>query len=239
MSTIKHPLKFPSVLSTRLARLAALTTNEVAALEAAESHGQRLAARGELTCEGMPVGERRGLLSGWAMRQRILIDGQRQVVSFLVPGDLIGNCHHADALAATTTLAVTEITTCLAPVAVAGSALAEAYARSAALEEHYLIAQITRIGRLDAYDRIADWLLETRDRLAAVGLATENEFALPLTQELLADALGLTSVHVNRMLQELRRDGLLALQAGVIRFPDRRRLEDMVDFKPARVSSSA
>jgi CRP-like cAMP-binding protein len=72
---------------------------------------------------------------------------------------------------------------------------------------------IVRLGRLTAYERVAHLVLDIRDRLALVGLAAPDSFPPPLTQETLADVLGLSSVHVNRMLQQLRRDGLVG--AGV------------------------
>lgn len=227
----------PSLLSMRLSQVAPLDGADLAALQDAERETRVFRARSEMVREGESLVPRRALLAGWACHQRILIDGQRQILSFLVPGDLIGPHPHTQAIAPTTVLAVSEVATCLLPQAKPTTALAEAYARSAAFEHHYLMAQVTRIGRLDAYQRIADWLLETCDRLTLVGLATPLQFALPLTQELLADTLGLTSVHVNRMMQMLRRDDLLKSSGGVFTFPDRLRLERLVDYKPVRVSS--
>lgn len=226
-----------AALSTRLSRLVLLAAADVQALHQAERDRRCISARQEIVGEAQPIRERRALLSGWACRQRILMDGQRQILSFLLPGDLIGVCHHRNPLAATTIVGVTEMVMCVAPPAEEGSSLAEAYARSAALEERYLVAQITRLGRLNAYERLADWLLETRERLAMVGLSGGDRFALPITQEMLADALGLTSVHVNRTLQAMRRDGLLKLQGGMITLLDRDRLERLVDHKPTRISS--
>lgn len=203
------------IVSARLARLAALVPDEVEALQRAERDPRLYAARRELIHEGEPIRDQRALVSGWAYRQRILADGRRQVLGFLLPGDLIEACPQSRPLAAASIMAVTEVHCCFLPVAPQASGLAEAYGHSGALDHHYLLAQITRLGRMDAYERLADWLLEVRERLALVGLATGDQFALPLTQEVLADALGLTSVHVNRTLQALRRDGLLTLRGGV------------------------
>lgn len=238
MSSMKAPLARSSALSTRLSRLAPLSPAELQTLKAAESDERRSPARRELVAEGDPIRQRRAVLSGWACRQRILPDGRRQILGFLLPGDLIGVCQHRNPIAATTILAVTELLTCPAPAAEPGGGLAEAYARSAAFDEHYLMAQITRVGRFNAYERLADWLLETRDRLAMIDLAGGDGFRLPLTQEFLADALGLTPVHVNRTLQAMRRDGLLASQGGMISFPDVARLERLVGYSPVRVSSA-
>ena len=236
MNTFKAPLPNMSALSTRLSRLAGLEAAEVEILQTAEREQRRSPARREMIVEGEPIRERRALLSGWACRQRILSDGRRQILGFLLPGDLIGMCQHGNPLASTTILAITEVITCTVPTTAAGSGLAEAYARSAALEEHYFLNHITRLGRLNASERLADWLLETQERLALVGPLVAEQFPLPLTQEMLADALGLTSVHVNRTLQAMRRDGLLISRGGTISFPDRTRLAKSVDYRPARIS---
>lgn len=238
MKTFSAPLPQAGALSTRLSRLADLAQAEYQVLRDAEHNVRPLPARRELIIQGEPVRERRAFLSGWACRQRILMDGQRQILSFLLPGDLIGICNHHDPAAAATILAVTEVTTCSAPEAAPGSELAEAFARSAALEEHYFLAQITRLGRMNAIERTADWLLETRDRLALVDMVQGDQFSLPITQEMLADTLGLTSVHVNRTLQAMRKDGLLQLRSGMISL-DRERMERLVDYKPAQVSASS
>ena len=79
--------------------------------------------------------------------------------------------------------------------------------------------QITRLGRRTAYERFGNLLLELYHRLHVVGLARDGRFALPLTQEMLADALGLSVVHVNRTVQQMRRDGLLELRAGTVVIP--------------------
>ncbi|MBV9841346.1 MAG: Crp/Fnr family transcriptional regulator [Sphingomonadaceae bacterium] len=237
MTILKAPLAGGSPLLTRLSRLTRLDDMAVEALQTAARDVRRSPPRRELISEGEPIRERYALLAGWACRQRILSDGRRQILSFLLPGDLIGVCQHSNPLAATTIIAISELVTCPAPVADPGSALAEAYARSAALEERYMLAHITRLGRFDARERLADWLLETQQRLATTGLSVADQFPLPLTQEMLADALGLTSVHVNRTLQAMRRDGLLILRQGMAFLPDRDQLEKLVEYKPARVSA--
>ena len=84
---------------------------------------------------------------------------------------------------------------------------------------------------------MADFLLEMRDRLAAAGLGSSDRFPLPVTQEAMADLLGLTSVHINRTLQALRRDGLLELRSGVARLGDVDRLAELADYRPAVIAA--
>lgn len=225
-----------SPVVTRLSHLAKLDDVDVLALVEAERDQRTSSARREFVKEGQPLRERRALLSGWACRQRILLGGQRQILGFLLPGDLMGICHHTNPIAMATVLAVTDVVTCSVPGPDRGSGLREAYARSAAFEQHQFLAQITRLGRLNARERLVDWLLETRDRLMLAGLATTAQFTVPITQEMLADTLGLTPVHTNRTLQALRREGFVSWRGGTISLHDVPRLEAMVSYTPARVS---
>ena len=230
------PLAHRSALATRLSRLVELDPADVAVLTEAGSAQRHYSARREIMAEGQPIREQRALVSGWGYRQRIVSEGRRQILSFVVPGDLIGVYPQSQPLAAAALLAITELSICPAPTATPGSRLAEAYARSAALDERYLLAQVTRLGRYSAYERLADWLLETYYRLALAGLVVGDRFRLPLTQELIADALGLTSVHVNRTLRAMRHDGLIDLHVGTAFLLDRTRLAKLVDYEPPRVS---
>lgn len=222
-----------AALSLRLSRLAALTDDDRRKLAAAERDQFRVPARRELVGEDNEYWDRRALLSGWACEQRILRNGQRQILNFVLPGDVIGPGGHRARLATTTILAITDLTMCSVPDGEGSVGLVDGYARGMALKEHHLQAQITRIGRMNAYERLADWLLETSDRLALVGLANGDQFAFPITQEMLADALGLTSVHVNRTLKALHRDGLVIVSGKKASLPDRERLAMLVDYRPA------
>ena len=89
---------------------------------------------------------------------------------------------------------------------------------------------VVRIGRQTAYDRLAHIILELRNRLDAVGLVRDDSFELPLTQEMLADALGLTPVHVNRTLKKLKKDGQLEISEQLVKLIDRKSLEEKTGF---------
>ena len=140
----------------------------------------------------------------------------------------------------TTVAAITDLVLCPAPLpsqAGADDGLAEAYAVSNALDQQYLCLHIVRLGRLNAMERIADWLLELRERLNLSGEAPDDSFILPVTQEIIADALGLTSVHVNRTLQAMRRDGLLELRGGAVTLLDVAQLTALADYRPPRIAA--
>jgi CRP-like cAMP-binding protein len=92
--------------------------------------------------------------------------------------------------------------------------------------------KILSVGRRSAIARVAHLMCELAVRLETVGLAADGRFALPLTQLDLADATGLTSVHVNRMLRKLRDEGVLTFRGGEVAIHDRDRLEQVGEFDP-------
>jgi CRP-like cAMP-binding protein len=90
-----------------------------------------------------------------------------------------------------------------------------------------LVRHIVRLGRMSAYDRLADFFLELHERELRAGLADRRTLSMPLTQEALADHLGLSIVHVNRTLQQLRHDGLIDYEGGRVTLRDPDRLADI------------
>lgn len=191
----------------RIASLAPLSDAEISMLARASAEWTHLTARREFVIEGDPVTQMQILLSGWVASVRQLADGRRQILGFLLPGDIIGLCPQPEPLALSTLTSLTDVSVCPAPRAAPHGSLARAYAMAKALDEAHHLAHICRVGRLNAQERLADLLLELHDRLELAGLTDGGSFELPLTQEILADALGLTQVHVNRTLQLMRRSG--------------------------------
>jgi CRP-like cAMP-binding protein len=222
----------------RFSALAPLGQGDMAALRHAAGSSRLVAPFSEIAAEGAPLEHASVVLSGWAYRARYFADGRLQVLGLLLPGELIGNCRHRHPLAITTKMSATEVVLCPAPEAGEGSAFSEIYAMSSALEEVYLLRQIARLGRLSAYERTIDWMLEAHERLSLSGLARPDSFSMPLTQTMLSDLLGITSVHLSRTIQALRREGLIDLRRGTISFADRERLAAMVDYRPARITES-
>ncbi|MEH3103320.1 MAG: Crp/Fnr family transcriptional regulator [Sphingomonas phyllosphaerae] len=227
----------PGMAMTRLMALAPLDAESVAVLERAMEDSRAVRTRRDIITEGREIVQAQLLLSGWAARVRLLPDGRRQFLSFLLPGDLIGACDHPNALAVSTVVAMSDVQVCPLPEARPGSPLHIAYAISRAMDEGHLLAQITRLGRLNAQERISDLLLELHERLTLNGSATGNGFDLPLTQETLADALGLTSVHVNRMLQQARREGDLQWRVGHVKLTDPAGLARKIGHVAVRVTA--
>src|SRR5690606_35964259 len=141
------------------------------ALGAAAMNAMRFAAHREIVSEGAAGLTPSILLDGWACRIRNFPDGRRQILGFLLPGEMIGVCRPHEPLVLTTIVAATPVALCPAPPCGtgAGAGLDEAFAVSAALEQSYMFRQIARLGRLSAYERLLAWLLETRERLALSG----------------------------------------------------------------------
>jgi CRP-like cAMP-binding protein len=181
----------------------------------------------------------RYLISGWAAKVRWLPDGRRQIFNFVLPGESIGLCQRHSPLALSTTVALTPVELLDASLVQRAlqnydplwSELRDAIHISASYDEAYMLNQVLRLGRQTAYERICHLLLELHDRLTIAGLAQETQFGMPLTQEVLADATGLSVVHVNRILQQLRRERLLEIHSGRVRFLNLPALVTISDYR--------
>jgi CRP-like cAMP-binding protein len=176
------------------------------------------------------------LVSGFAFRQKVTGSGSRQILSISIPGDPVDfqalfldvSDHSVQMLTAGT---VADIPRELLQQAVLNHPnLAAAVIRIALVEASIMREWVVNIGRRDARERIAHILCEFAVRLESRGLATSESFELPMTQEQLADATGLTPVHVNRVLKGLESEGLISRKRRHIEFTDWRRLQDVGDF---------
>ena len=192
---------------------------------------------------GAPPPPPRMLIAGWACRYRSLSNGRRQIVNFILPGDFIGPVLQPRLPSLCSVAAITEIETVsakpLADVAAAAHSdypnLAFATHLTAHLQDTLLCEQVARLGQQNASERFANLMLELCDRLGRRGLTHGNQFSMPLTQDVLADALGLSVVHLNRTVQQLRRDGLLKLRGGIITLLQLDRLQALASWSPSRL----
>jgi len=183
-----------------------------------------------------PLPPPRMIVAGWAAQYHQLADGQRQIVSLRLPGDFVAPLGQLRFASTCAVAALTELETVDAqPLANAGPAhpsLAHAVRVMAHLEAMLLGDQIVRLGRQTAGGRFAHLMLELHGRLSRVGLAQDDRFAMPLTQHALADVLGFSVVHVNRTLQQLRRDRLLDVRNGMAVLMQRDRLQELAGWMP-------
>ena len=174
--------------------------------------------------------------SGWAIRYRILDDGRRQIVNFMLPGACFDMMSMAYAKADHAVSAATEVTlrriksSDFLKAISAQPRLATAFWWVAIQEEAILREQIIRIGRRSAKERVAHLLLELNRRIAAVEDKLTNFINLPFPQALFADALGLSVVHVSRTLTKLKAEGYITTKHGGIEILEREKMAEMCDF---------
>lgn len=205
----------------KLKSLAPLSEAEEAFVRNLGSRRERYRPGEELIPEGAAAVRPRMIVAGWAARQRVLPDGRRQIFGFLLPGDAVGLSDRPSAPALAGVVAVTAMETIDFEPAMeavrsgADGGLLRAVSAIRVQEQQLLLDHMVRLGQQTAYERVGHFLLELQRRLQVAGLGDAQRFPLPLTQEILADALGLSIVHVNRILQQLRREGLLELRSGV------------------------
>ncbi|MEX2644118.1 MAG: Crp/Fnr family transcriptional regulator [Acetobacterales bacterium] len=175
--------------------------------------------------------------AGWCARYRLLADGRRSVFNIWLPGDMINltpltpspECQNA-ALRRADLVLIPDVH--YRQLCERSPALVAAFAASERMDSLLLANQVLRLGRLTAYERIAHFLLEIWDRLCLVGMANEGGFESALTQNVLADVLGLTSVHINRTLARLREEELIEVDRREVRLLDVPRLAEIAEYDP-------
>ena len=232
MTPGRHPL------IRKLEHFTPFTAEEQEALLAVCSDVRRVGAREDLIRQGDPPTAVNLLLSGFASRYKMLPDGRRQVTAFFVPGDF---CDFRNFLLARLDHSVTALTQAtvatLSPEAV--EALLGRWPRinraiwwAQLVEEAITREWLASVGQRTALERTAHLFCEVFWRLRAVGLTRDHACEMPFTQTELADTLGLSAVHVNRTLQELRRAELITLRERELTIHDLQALQDLALFDP-------
>ncbi len=210
----------------KLRGLAELSSDGVRALELATSQPRAFRPREDLIREGDQPGPVFIVLKGWAIRYKVLPSGSRQIMAFLMPGDAcdlhIGMLAEMDHSIQTVTQAeVVKIEgAAMDELMAAHPSIARAMYVAQLVDEGTLRAWIVSLGRRSSAERAAHLLLELYIRGVRAGFARQNQIDFPLSQAVLADALGMTPVHINRILQDFRRTGAVELQRGILRIHD-------------------
>ncbi|KQR83542.1 Crp/Fnr family transcriptional regulator [Sphingomonas sp. Leaf343] len=176
------------------------------------------------------------IISGIAYRQKLTREGARQIVSLEMQGDFVDVQHLFLRVADHNVQSLTRLETAevsrdgLRKLALTHPAIGEALWVDALIAGSVYREWVTNLGRRDAKTRVAHLLCEFTLRARAAGVAGHPSYELPMTQEQLGDATGLTSVHVNRTLKLLEVDGLIARDRRHIRLLDWGRIVDVADF---------
>lgn len=208
-----------------------VTKDEITSIQATKV-GQRLCSEGAtILAEGQATTRIYVLLTGWAFRYKTLEDGRRQILNFLLPGDLMGLQGELLANLPHGVEALTAVNLCaFATDAVPrffrdhpGIALDITFL--AAHEERLVDDAVLSVGRRTAMERVAALLVNLFKRAASAGMLQGDSVPFPLTQLHLADALGLSVVHTNRVLQRLRKGGFIRLQGQRLGIGDLRAMQ--------------
>ena len=215
-----------------------LTEADREALSALTLRIRKVPARTDLISEGDPPNSVHLILDGYACRYKVLPDGQRQIMAYLVPGDfcdlnvfiLDQMDHNIGTISACQVVdiprqAIVEITDDHPRVT-------QALMWCALVDEAVLREWLVNVGGRPANLRIAHLICELLLRLEAVGRVTGNSFSFPFTQIDIADTMGLSNVHVHRTLRDLRLLGLIALKRRTLTILDVPRLKALCGYNP-------
>jgi CRP-like cAMP-binding protein len=175
---------------------------------------------------------------GYAMRYKLLRNGKRQILSVILPGDVIGFPVSFFERSTYSVVALSDLKINICSL--------DAYVRLCferpqfglvlswlAMKEAAIYAErIVDIGRRTPVERLVHFLLELHSRLLTIGLAEKTSFNLPISQEVMADALGLSVPHLNRVMQHLRKEKLISNRARLVEFSDISSLQTLAHYQP-------
>jgi CRP-like cAMP-binding protein len=226
-----------NLLTKKLNAFVTLSPEEIECLAAMQSTPLRVKRGRQLIQEGQTGHKAFVIQAGWACSYKDLPNGARQIISFPIAGDCVGlrsvllrtADHSFSALtdALVSPVEKVQLLRCVTDFPRLGAALLWAASRDEAMVVEHLVS----IGRRNAMERTAHFFMELAERLSLVGQATEAEFKCPLTQFVIADALGLTAIHVNRVVRQLRERQLLTLGRGTVKIHDLAGLRKLAGFE--------
>lgn len=222
----------------KLRKLGHLTSEDESAIADVFTVRRTYPPNHEIVAEGEKPGNVYILLQGFVCRQRILRNGQRQIIGLVLPGEIFdlqglffGASDHAVSTISQSRVAVTSVSR-FHGLAHANERLAPFLYRDAAVEGAIFREWIVSMGRRSAYSRTAHLLCEVAARMENVGLLRDGSCDFPLTQRVLGDTLGLSLVHINRVMKKLRDRGLARLHAGRLTIGDWDGLAEAGEFDP-------
>lgn len=228
-----------SPLTQKLSAFVALAEAELAVLEQLHQRRRTFEAGRDLVHQGQSEQAAYILAAGWVVSYKIQPDGSRQIVDFQIPGDFLGlrsvllhtSDHGIEPIVdiEAAEVLVSDLLQAFAETPRLATAILWAVSRDEAMVVEHLVG----LGRRDADARMAHFLLELGVRLSLVGMGSKKGYACPLTQYHLADALGLSAIHVNRVLRKLREDELVTFRDGFVTFNNYEGLVKLADFDPA------
>jgi CRP-like cAMP-binding protein len=180
---------------------------------------------------------------GYAIRYKLLRNGKRQILNVILPGDVIGFPVSFFDRSIYSVVAVSDLTYSICPLDAYvrlcheqpqfGLALSWLAAHEAAIYAEHIVD----LGRRTPLERLAHFLLEVHARLLAVGRAEKTSFDLPFSQEVMADVLGLSVPHLNRVLQQLRAEKLITNRGRVVELTEMASLQTLAHYQPLELTA--
>ena len=224
-----------NLLTRKLENFVSLDRDDRALLDRVIESPRQVPAGVEVISEGDKPTDVHLVLDGFACRYKVLPDGGRQIMAYLVPGDicdlhvfLLDQMDHSMSTLSACTIVDIPRATVLALLE--RPRIAQGFLLSTLVDEGTLREWLVNVGRRSADDRVAHLLCELLARLESVGLVQNDSYRLPITQVELADTTGLSSVHVNRVLQRLRASKLITLQGSQLVVLDVKGLRELAGW---------
>jgi CRP-like cAMP-binding protein len=222
----------------RLKRYIALSESDIKQLGRLIESELTVEKRRDLVVDGYEYRKLCFVSEGFGARYKLLRNGKRQILNVILPGDVIGMPGGFLERANYSVIAISEMTIHVCPI---DAYVQLCYRRPqfglalswlAVHEAAFYAERIIDTGRRTPIERLAHFLLELHSRLALIGRAEPTGFDLPFSQEVLGDALGLSVPHLNRMLSQLRFEGLVTVANRHVEFPDLRAIHVRAHFQP-------
>lgn len=216
-------IRFPL---SRFHELAPITPEEAQQLEALGDSPMGFRRGNTIRDEGVPADALYLLIEGWVSSSMLMPSGERQIFKIHVPGDMLGSPsmtleHAAEALTALTSCTVARVPfTRMRDMFAEKPRLGSLFLMACQLERVALMDAVASMGRSSAAERLVTFLLDMHRRIAKLGLAQDGVFDLPINQIQLAEIIGVTSVHMNRLLRDLREQGLVERHGPAIHLLD-------------------
>jgi CRP-like cAMP-binding protein len=230
-------------VKARLSTLAPLSAKDADLLVQLCARQRTVKRHADLSTDGQTGPSVFFLHEGWGARYKLFPDGRRQILMFVLPGDIVGLTQLLVENATDSLATMTEMRLSQAPQDAVIDTMRQRHGLALALwrsleQEHAILAEhLASLGRRGALQRTAHLLLELRLRLMATGEGSPTEFECPLTQYELADALGLTAIHINRVIRHLREQGLASIEHRRVAIHDAEALAIVAEFDGRFLSS--
>ena len=226
-------------LISKLSRVMALSLDDRTALQAMCREVRQVGVRRDIIRDGDRPDRVHLILKGWACRYKILSNGKRQIMALLLPGDfcdlhvsMLDQMDHTIASITATTFAYVDRSQ-FDELTRTRPAILRALWWATLVDEGVLRSWIVSLGARSARERVAHLICELRERMRNINAENSGQFDMPLTQPDLAEALGLTPIHINRVVRQLLADKVVEIHRGEVTVLDQDALVRIADFDPS------